>query len=393
MLQVDFGTLALIVAAGLLGPLVALRRHYGPLLVVGELAAGVAIGTSGLGWVDPADPALAFLAQVGFAVLMLIAGTHLPLRTPALGGALWGGVRATVLVAVLAIPVALLLAEISPLHRPGLLMLLLVTSSAAVVMPVLAASGPPEGLALQALAWVVVADVATIVAVPVATATGDLLQVVLGSLAVVATGVALLLIAERIVRRRAAQITEQRALHQGWGLRLRLSLLALFALAWVAQELGTSVMLAGFTIGAVLAALGEPRTVAQELIGVGEGFLVPVFFVVLGARLEIGPLVQEPGNLALMAVLLAGTALVHVLAASVLRLGWPSGLVATAQLGVPSAVVTLGLQSGALRPGQGAAIMAAAAGSVGLSALGAIRLRAARAVGSGPGRAPHQRPT
>lgn len=376
MLPVDFGTLALIVAAGLLGPLVALRRHYGPMLVVGELLAGVAIGHSGLGWVDPADPSVAFLSQVGFAVLMLIAGTHLPLRTPALRGALLAGLRATVLVAVLAVPVAVLLAWITPVDRAGLLMLLLVTSSAAVVMPVLAASGPPQGLALHAVAWVVVADVATIVAVPVATAAGDVLRVVLASVAVVATGVALLLIAERVARRRVVQITERRALRKGWGLRLRISLLALFALSWMAQELGTSVMLAGFTIGAVLAALGEPRTVAQELIGVGEGFLVPVFFVVLGARLEIAPLIEEPGNLALMLVLLAGTAAVHVGAARVLRLGWPSGLVATAQLGVPSAVVTLGLQSGTLGPGQGAAIMAAAAGSVGLSALGAIRLRA-----------------
>jgi Kef-type K+ transport system membrane component KefB len=373
---VDFGTLALIVAAGLLGPLVALRRHYGPLLVVGELLAGVAIGTSGLGWVDPSDPAVEFLAQVGFAVLMLIAGTHLPLRTPALRGALLAGLRATLLVAALAVPVAVLLASITPVHRVSLLLLLLVTSSAAVVMPVLAASDPPQGLALQAVAWVVVADIATIVAVPVATAEGGVLDVLLASIAVIATGVALLLIAERVARRRIVQITERRALRKGWGLRLRISLLALFALAWMAQELGTSVMLAGFTIGAVLAALGEPRTVAQELIGVGEGFLVPVFFVVLGARLEIAPLVEEPGNLALMLVLLAGTALVHVTAAHLLRFGWPSGLVATAQLGVPSAVVTLGLQSGTLGPGQGAAIMAASAGSVGLAALGAIRLRA-----------------
>lgn len=389
MLRVDVGTLALIVAAGLLGPVVALRRHYGPLLVVGELAAGVAIGPSALGWIDPSEPSIAFLGQVGFAVLMLIAGTHLPLRTPALRGALWGGVRATLLVGLLAIPVALLLAEITPVDRPALLMLLLVTSSAAVVMPVLAASGPPEGLALRALAWVVVADMATIVAVPVATAAGDVIAVLLASAAVIATGVALLVVAEFVVRRRAVQITERRALRKGWGLRLRLSLLALFALSWMAEELGTSVMLAGFTIGAVLAALGEPRTVAQELIGVGEGFLVPLFFVVLGARLELAPLFEEPANLALMAVLLAGTALVHVVTARVLRLGWPSGLVATAQLGVPSAVVTLGLQSGALGPGQGAAIMAAAAGSVGLAAFGAIRLRAGRGVGSEPVAAPH----
>ncbi|MBO9533927.1 MAG: cation:proton antiporter [Solirubrobacteraceae bacterium] len=372
----DFGTLALIVAAGLLGPLVALRRHYGPLLVVGELAAGVVIGQSVLGWIDPAEPAIAFLSNAGFAILMLIAGTHLPLRAPALRSAILAGVAATALVALLAIPVAVLLAEVTPLDRVPLLMLLLVTSSAAVVMPVLAASGPAEGLALRALAWVVVADVVTIVAVPVATAPGRAIHVVLGSVAVVAIGIALMLVARRLLERPLVRDTEARGLRKDWGLRLRISLLALFALAWLAEELGTSVMLAGFTIGAVLAALGEPRTLARELIGLGEGFLVPCFFVTLGARLDVGRLVDEPGNLALAAILLAGTAVVHVGAARLLRLGWASGLVASAQMGVPSAVVALGLDAGTLGPGEGAAILLAAAGSVGVAAFGAIRLRA-----------------
>jgi Kef-type K+ transport system membrane component KefB len=372
---VDFGILALIVAAGLLGPVVALRRHYGPLLIVGELAAGAAIGTGGLGWVDPGEPEIRFLSETGFAVLMLIAGSHLPLRTPELRGALASGALATLVVAVLAVPLAVLLATIGPVHRTPLLVLLLVTSSAAVVMPVLAASGPPRGLALHALAWVIVADVATIIAVPVATAPDEIVRVLLASLAVVAVGVALVLFAERLARRSDVRATERRALRKGWGLRLRLSLLALFALSWFAQQLGTSVMLAGFTIGVVLAALGEPRSVAQELIGLGEGFLVPFFFVTLGAKLELGLLVDEPANLVLMLVLLTGTAAVHVATATLLRLGWASGLVASAQMGVPAAVVSLGLQSRAIGPGAGAAILIAAAGSVGLAAIGAIRLR------------------
>lgn len=373
---VDFGTLALIVAAGLLGPLLAAPHNFGPLLVVGELAAGAVIGRSGFGWVDPSDPATALLSQVGFAVLMLIAGTHLPLRTPQLRGALASGVLATVVVAVLAVPVALLLASVTPVDHVALLMLLLIASSAAVVMPTLAAAGPADGLALRAIAWVVVADVATIVAVPVVTASGNGWKVIGASIAVVAAGLVLFAVIARVVRYRLAGSTVDLDLRRGWGLRLRLSLLALFALAWLAQRLGTSVLLAGFTIGAILAALGEPRTLAQELIGVGEGFLVPLFFVILGATIQVDRLFDDAGNVALMLILLAGTGVVHVVAAMVLRLGWTSGLVASAQLGVPSAVVSLGLANRTLRPGEGAAIMAAAVGTVGLSAIGAIRLRA-----------------
>lgn len=71
----SFGLLALVVAAGLVGPLLASLHHYGPPIIVGEIAAGVVIGTSGFGWVDPADPLLAGLAAIGFALLMFIVGS------------------------------------------------------------------------------------------------------------------------------------------------------------------------------------------------------------------------------------------------------------------------------------------------------------------------------
>jgi hypothetical protein len=48
--------------------------------------------------------------------------------------------------------------------------------------------------------------------------------------------------------------------------------------------------------------------------------------------------------------------------------------VATAQLGVPAAVVALGLELGVLAPGQGAAILAAALATLATCALGVGRL-------------------
>src|SRR5215831_12537836 len=66
-----FEQLALVVAAGLLGPVLAAGRRPLVPVLVGELIAGAILGRTGLGIVDPgAQPFPAFYA-LGFAMLML----------------------------------------------------------------------------------------------------------------------------------------------------------------------------------------------------------------------------------------------------------------------------------------------------------------------------------
>src|SRR3954465_1084032 len=98
----NFGALALMIAAGLIGPLLAAPHRFGPPVVVGEIAAGMLIGTSGLKWVDPTDPVLTGLAAIGFALLMFVVGTHLPVRDPRLRTVAVAGSVIAATVAVLA---------------------------------------------------------------------------------------------------------------------------------------------------------------------------------------------------------------------------------------------------------------------------------------------------
>jgi hypothetical protein len=61
----------------------------------------------------------------------------------------------------------------------------------------------------------------------------------------------------------------------------------------------------------------------------------------------------------------------------------PAALISTAQLGVPAAVVALGLQEGVLTAAQGAAIITAALGSLCIATLGTtILAREAREMGA-----------
>ena len=123
--------------------------------------------------------------------------------------------------------------------------------------------------------------------------------------------------------------------HRGWALDLRVGLAGLFGLAALATTVGTSILIAGFTAGAVLRRSGEPRRLAEQLVGVAEGFLVPLFFVTLGARLEFGALLGSGKALLLLAGLVVAATTVHVLVAVVLRRPVAVRLLATAALGVP----------------------------------------------------------
>jgi Kef-type K+ transport system membrane component KefB len=97
---------------------------------------------------------------------------------------------------------------------------------------------------------------------------------------------------------------------------------------------------------------------------------VPLFFVVLGAGLDVRALVNSPSELELAAALIVGMVLVHVLAGRVIRAPVWSALVVTAQLGVPVAVVEIGRSDHVLNPGQGAAIIFAALVSLGVCSAG-----------------------
>jgi Kef-type K+ transport system membrane component KefB len=222
---------------------------------------------------------------------------------------------------------------------------------------------------------VTVADVVSIVALPLVIEPSRAARAVLGTLAVVACALAILVAAHmargRGVVRRVRRLSKQ----YEWAMDLRASLLVLFALAWLATVIGTSILIAGFAVGLMAAWLGGPKRFSRQVVGVAQGLFVPLFFVVLGARIDLRAISDRPSLVALAAAIVALNVAVHLVAAIVTKQAPAAGLVATAQLGVPAAVVALGLQQGVIDPGVGGAIITAALASVGLTAAGASLLK------------------
>jgi Kef-type K+ transport system membrane component KefB len=371
---VSLGHLALIVAAGLAGPLLAASRRAFVPVVVGEILAGVVLGRSGLDIVHADNATLSFLADAGFAMLMLTVGMHVPLRDGRLRHGLARGARAAAVAGLVAPFGGLIVAELTGTGHVAVYAVLLASGSAAIVLPTLRERRLDGPEAMVVIGQVTVADVASILAVPLVLQPSRAADAVLGGLLVAGCALVVFLAGRSLRPRPWVHRLRKRSKQRGWALDLRLSLAVLFGLAWIAQEHGTSVLLGGFAMGLVVAAIGGPKRLSTQVRGIAEGFFVPLFFVVLGARLDISALVGHPDLLLVAGLLIVLNVVIHAIAA--LATGQPSsaGLIATAQLGVPAAVVQIGLQEHVVTPALGAAVTTAALATLPLCALGTALL-------------------
>jgi Kef-type K+ transport system membrane component KefB len=383
---VDFGTLALIVAAGLLGPLLAVRHGWRVPVVVGELFAGVLLGRTGLQWLDTDDRTFTFLADIGFALVMFVAGSHVPVRDPSLRHGIGRGLLRAAAVGVMAALVGAGLAWLFGTGNGPVYAVLMASSSAAIILPIvdsLGLSGPPV---LQLLPQVAVADAACIVLLPLVIDRDHAGRAALGALAVIGSSLVVFLVlrwGERSGRRRRLHRLSNR---RKFALELRISLLVLFVMAAVATGTHVSVMLAGFSLGLVVAAIGEPRRLARQLFAVTEGFFAPLFFVWLGASLGVRDLGENP-SLILLGLLLGVGALFAHLVGVLTGQRVSMAALSCAQLGVPVAAATLATQLGLLGPGEAPAMILGALITVGVAALAggaAARGQAASASPSSP---------
>lgn len=368
----SFATLALIGAAALLGPLLAARSGWHIPVVLGELLAGLALGATGLGWLDSSDPVFAFLADIGFALVMFVAGSQVPIRDPLLRRGIGPGFGRAVAVGVLAAGLGVGIAELFGTGHALLYAVLMASSSAALILPIVESLRLDGPAVLQLLPQVAVADAACIVALPLVINPAHALRAAVGAGIVIGCAALLYLglnmLERHGIRRRLHRLSERRR----FALELRVSLTVLFALAAVAVGTHVSIMLAGFSLGLVVAAIGRPRRLAKQLFAITEGFFGPLFFLWLGASLQVRDLAEHPSLIALGVLLGLGAMLAH-LAMRVTGQPLAIGALAAAQLGVPVAAAALATQLNALSPGEAPALILGAVITIAAATIGAAR--------------------
>ena len=351
-----FVTLALLTAVGFAGPLLASIPRLRIPVTIGELIAGLVIGKTGFGLVDDANPTLQLLANIGFALVMFVVGSHVPVRDPRLRSALPLALARAILAGAVAAVFGFGLATALGTGHAALYGVLMASSSAAMTLPMIDSLRLQGPQVLSVTAQIAIANTACIVLLPLVIDFSQASTAALGGLAVTGCAVVVYVVMRAGDRRGWRQRLHDYSHKQQLALELRTNLLVLFGLSALAVSTDVSIMLAGFALGLVIASVGEPRRLARQLFGITEGFFGPLFFVWLGASLQVRELGSHPKFILLGVGLGLGGALAHC-AGRLLGQPLTFAVMSCTQLGVSVAAATIGTQRHLLAAGEASALM------------------------------------
>ena len=349
--------LAWLIVAGLAGPLLRIPKRWGVPVAVGELLVGTLFGVSGFREIPYQDPTLKLLATVGFALLMFTVGSQINYRSitrRSFEKAFW------ILLCnlILSVFVGFTIDHLVHFSNWKLLAIISFSSSAALVIPLVERLAPAESVSIL-ITQVTLADAVAFIALPFVTQRTARLQATEGALLVLVAAIVIYFALNFAKSKGWLSRTHDLSKEDHLGLELRISLALLLLVAALALHFHASVMIAGFSLGVAIASVGVPRRLARQLFGVTEGFFAPLYFVWLGASIDIRQTFHSRDALFLALLLCLGALIAH--APSTL-FGQPKRyvLLSSAQMGIPAAAVTLGSANGLLTQAQSGAIMMSA---------------------------------
>ncbi|MEV0792968.1 cation:proton antiporter [Kribbella sp. NPDC050459] len=303
MPDVEFTNLFAVVLIALLAPLLlGLAPRLRVPAVVLEIVAGIVLGPHGLGLID-VDLPLQIVSLLGLGFLLFLAGLEIDVHR----------LRGQVLrLAVLGYLVTLLLGGLAGfgfsavgwVNSALLLAVTLSATSLGLVVPVLKDAGKAEGSVGQfTIAAASVADFAAVLVLSLVFSTeggsaGErLVMVALFALLVVVTGL-VVATAGRSQRLGGVLLRLQDTTAE---IRVRAAVVLLVTFVALAEQFGLETILGAFLAGAVVGlvdrdAASHPRF-RIKLEALGYGFLIPVFFVTSGLRLDLRGLLEDPAAL------------------------------------------------------------------------------------------------
>jgi Kef-type K+ transport system membrane component KefB len=394
----------LILAAAVIAPFVCdqLARWAVIPSVVVELLLGVLIGPVALGWAHQGE-VVTTISDLGLSMLMFLAGYEInfrqirgrPLRLAVTGWLI--SLAAGLLIA--AGVVTWLTGSASDdlvAHRNGAALvvgLAITTTALGTILPPLRDAGlvnTPLGGRILAIG--AVGEFAPIVAVALLLTTdspGKTALLLAGFVALALTGLWL------ATRRRPPRLARMVTATLGTSVQLavRLSMLIVVFMLWVALGLGLDSLVGAFSAGIIVKAfLGtgereEAEVIESKLEGIGFGFLVPFFFVMSGVKLDLKALFSSPADIATIPVFLILFLIVRGLPTLVLHrndvLGKPArgalALFASTQLPMVVVITSIGVQTSAIKASTAAAVVTAGVLSVLIFPLFGLRLASAEA--------------
>ena len=362
-------TLVLIGIAAVLAPLIAEgARRFVPIPeVVIQIGLGIILGPYVLALAHPNSVVTAF-SDFGLTYLMFLAGTELDLATVRHGHLGRAG-SAWLVSLLLALGVGAGLAATHLVLDSVVVGMCLTTTALGTLLPIFR----DNGILNTSMGPVILAVGSTgefgpIVAVAVLLTNRDprvtfLLLFAFVAIAATAAALALRVHPPRWVAllRKHVESTAQ--------LPIRISVLLVILLVYVALKLSLDVLLGAFAAGVVVRLFieGEDRErISSKLEAIGFGFLIPIFFIESGITFDLNALIHKPKVLLLVPVFAALFLFTRGLPTwaffrGVVAKGELAGLAIMSATGLPLIVVitTLGVDEHRMKPQNAAALVAA----------------------------------
>lgn len=378
----DFVPLLIVTGISLLTVFVSLKIRVMRIpIVVGEILMGMLLGHSGLRIIpEEPGPWLSFLSLFGFTMLMFLSGLEIDfeaVRRNLVGRGFRDIMKGRVGLAIqiflgslsLSFIFSLLLVRLGIVESPWVMALILSTTSVGIVVPLLKERGNLNSDFGQALILAaVVADFATMFLITVVVAIhikGGLTI----DVAVLAAVFAAFFVFVTVGRRLKAGPSIKRVFREGATataqIRVRSAMTVMLFFIVLSQFTGTEIILGAFLAGAVVSLLTTPGggRLGVKLDAIGYGFLIPYFFIMVGAKFQISELLASPIMLLLAPTLLVIAFTVKMIPAWLLRSRFgkrraiAGGILLSSRLSLVIAAAAIGVEMGAISPGVNSSII------------------------------------
>lgn len=357
--------LAAAAAASLLGEA---TRRFGVAIVVLEILLGVAIGPQGFALADPGQGAVPYLALYGMGFLFFMAGLEIDLGAirAELGRAFAAWIAAAALAGLLALGM-----EAAGLFDSALVVAIaLSTTALGILVPILKdAAVIDTPLGRHVVAAGVVGELAPIIAMSLALSTRYTTEVQAAFLAGFLLLVGLVYWASTHLFAPRVLAFLRGTMHRSGQLPVRIAVLLLVFLAFLAEELGVDLALgalaAGMIAGLVLHDASD-RTMHRKIEAIAFGIFVPVFFIRSGMNLDVASIFETWHGMMRMAAALVSLVLLRLpgvlLYRGVLgpRQAIAHGLCSATTLSLVVAITGIAVAGGLMRPSEAAPLVGAA---------------------------------
>ncbi|WP_329460610.1 cation:proton antiporter [Streptomyces sp. NBC_01497] len=390
MKDIAFINLLVISAISLIAPLaLGLMPKIRVPAVVVEIVVGIVLGPTGFGWVK-IDLPVQVLSLLGFAFLLFLAGLEIDLHRLR-GRTLQLAVLGYAISFVIGLAAGYGFNLVGWVHSPLLVGVALAATSSGLVVSLLSDSGHTgDDIGQTIIAAVAVADFGAVLLLSLAfptaggSASGRAVLLAAFGLLVAVTGVVVWLAS----RSRELGNVLTRLQDTAAEVRVRGAMLLLVGFAALAEKFGLEDILGAFLAGALIGVVDRDGSnhpqFRTKLDAIGNGFLIPVFFISSGLRLDLRDLVTSPAALLRVVLFLAALLVVRGLPA---LLYWPTfgrrgttaiALLQATSLPVIVSATQIGVQVGLITPLNAGALTCAGVLSVLLFPAAGVRLLRAR---------------